>query len=224
MSVPAVLVGNRTLLSWHKSQKLLFKPTHTHSSATTRFHSDLRSTMRVSLAILFSTMATSSAFSPVSRSPTANPITGLHMSSPVKVPITITGDNVDLTTALSDYVNLKVDRTLGKLSSVSGVSHCDVFLTVNKNPKVNILSEWWAADGWCLWRGKARGYIWIWLFPALCMFWVSYVYNIANHPFSWIFAVGWELPHCRGRDYVEGHHIPCRWNLPRHVCFYWLGS
>jgi putative sigma-54 modulation protein len=58
------------------------------------------------------------------------------MSSPVKVPITITGDNVDLTTALSDYVNLKVDRTLGKLSSVSGVSHCDVFLTVNKNPKV----------------------------------------------------------------------------------------
>jgi len=86
-------------------------------------------------------MATSSAFSPVPLSSTANPITGLHMSSPVKVPITITGDNVDLTTALSDYVNLKVDRTLGKLSSVSGVSHCDVFLTVNKNPKVNILTE-----------------------------------------------------------------------------------
>ncbi|KAL3775177.1 hypothetical protein ACHAW5_004742 [Stephanodiscus triporus] len=92
--------------------------------------------MRAPLAILFSTMATSSAFSPVPRYSTANPITGLHMSSPVKVPITITGDNVDLTTALSDYVNLKLDRTLGKLSSVSGVSHCDVFLTVNKNPKV----------------------------------------------------------------------------------------
>lgn len=58
------------------------------------------------------------------------------MSSPVKVPITISGDNIDLTPALSDYVNQKVDRTLGKLSSVSGVSHCDVFLTVNKNPKV----------------------------------------------------------------------------------------
>jgi hypothetical protein len=64
------------------------------------------------------------------------------MSSPVKVPITITGDNVDLTTALSDYVKLKVDRTLGKLSSVPGVSHCDVFLTVNKNPKVNICKCW----------------------------------------------------------------------------------
>jgi hypothetical protein len=167
--------------------------------------------MRVSLAILFSAMATSSAFSPVPRSPTANPITGLHMSSPVKVPITITGDNVDLTTALSDYVNLKVDRTLGKLSSVSGVSHCDVFLTVNKNPKVNILSEWWAADGWCLWRGKARGCILIWLFPALGMFWVSFVWlgysqhcqpsiflnfcrrlRIATLPRSWL---RWRAPH-----------------------------
>ena len=59
------------------------------------------------------------------------------MSSPVKVPITITGDNIDLTPALSDYVNQKVERTLGKLSSVSAVSNCDVYLTVNKNPKVN---------------------------------------------------------------------------------------
>jgi len=58
------------------------------------------------------------------------------MSSPVKVPITISGDNIDLTPALSDYVNQKVERTLGKLSSVSAVSHCDVYLTVNKNPKV----------------------------------------------------------------------------------------
>jgi len=58
------------------------------------------------------------------------------MSSPVKVPITISGDNIDLTPALSDYLNEKVDRTLGKLSAVSGVSNCDVFLTVNKNPKV----------------------------------------------------------------------------------------
>jgi len=58
------------------------------------------------------------------------------MSSAVKVPITITGDNIDLTPALTDYVNSKVDRTLGKLSSVSAVSHCDVYLTVNKNPKV----------------------------------------------------------------------------------------
>lgn len=54
----------------------------------------------------------------------------------VKVPITLTGDNIDLTPALQEYANEKLERTLGKLSSVSGVSHCDVHLTVNKNPKV----------------------------------------------------------------------------------------
>lgn len=92
--------------------------------------------MHASLIILLSTMATSSAFTPAPQvSARAN--TALHMSEPVKVPITITGDNIDLTPALSDYVNQKVERTLGKLSTVNGVSHCDVFLTVNKNPKVD---------------------------------------------------------------------------------------
>lgn len=86
-------------------------------------------------------MATSSVgFSPVPQFSTtlsaSSSSSNLHMSSPVKVPITISGDNIDLTPALSDYVNQKVDRTLGKLSSVSAVSHCDVYLTVNKNPKV----------------------------------------------------------------------------------------
>eukprot|EP00578_Thalassiosira_sp_NH16_P028468 CAMPEP_0181104272 /NCGR_PEP_ID=MMETSP1071-20121207/15331_1 /TAXON_ID=35127 /ORGANISM="Thalassiosira sp., Strain NH16" /LENGTH=231 /DNA_ID=CAMNT_0023187443 /DNA_START=102 /DNA_END=797 /DNA_ORIENTATION=- len=82
-------------------------------------------------------MATSSAFSPTPQhSRILNSNKGLHMSSPVKVPITISGDNIDLTPALSDYVNQKVERTVGKLSSVSAVSNCDVFLTVNKNPKV----------------------------------------------------------------------------------------
>lgn len=94
--------------------------------------------MRTSSIILLSTLATSAAFAPAPqyspRALTANK--GLHMSSPVKVPITISGDNIDLTPAISDYVNSKVERTLGKLSSVSAVSHCDVFLTVNKNPKV----------------------------------------------------------------------------------------
>lgn len=88
------------------------------------------------LMILFSIMATSSAFSPVHPIASAR-VSALHMSSAVKVPITITGDNIELTPALTDYVNLKVDRTLGKLSSVSAVSHCDVYLTVNKNPKVS---------------------------------------------------------------------------------------
>jgi len=95
--------------------------------------------MHASVMLLISTMATASAFAPApqisTRAPTSTS-TGLHMSSPVKVPITIAGDNIDLTPALSDYVNQKVERTLGKLSSVPDVSNCDVFLTVNKNPKV----------------------------------------------------------------------------------------
>lgn len=93
--------------------------------------------MRVSLVVLLSAVATSSAFSPVPQTATRAANTALHMSSPVKVPITISGDNIDLTPALSDYVNEKVERTLGKLSAVAATTHCDVFLTVNKNPKVN---------------------------------------------------------------------------------------
>ena len=98
--------------------------------------------MRPSLLLLFSASATSTvlAFSPapqITTTTTRGNNIALHMSSPVKVPITITGDNIDLTPALSDYVNQKVERTLGKLSSVSAVSNCDVYLTVNKNPKVN---------------------------------------------------------------------------------------
>jgi putative sigma-54 modulation protein len=57
----------------------------------------------------------------------------------LKSPIVITGDNIDLTPALSDYVNQKIEKTLGKLPTA--VSHCDVYLTVNKNPKVRKLTH-----------------------------------------------------------------------------------
>jgi len=92
--------------------------------------------MRSSL-MLISMASSAVAFCPVPQFTTSRAASSnLHMSSPVKVPITITGDNIDLTPAISDYVNEKVERTLGKLSSVAAVSHCDVYLTVNKNPKV----------------------------------------------------------------------------------------
>lgn len=87
--------------------------------------------MRSSLILLASTMATSSvAFAPAPLSSTR-----MNTHSHLKA-VTISGDNIDLTDALQDYVNKKVDATLGKLSSVSGVTNCNVFLTVNKNPKV----------------------------------------------------------------------------------------
>ena len=92
--------------------------------------------MRSSL-MLISMASSAVAFTSVPQFTTSQASSSnLHMSSPVKVPITITGDNIDLTPAISDYVNEKVERTLGKLSSVAAVSHCDVYLTVNKNPKV----------------------------------------------------------------------------------------
>ena len=92
--------------------------------------------MRSSSLILLTALATSEAFAPNANLSTRNMNVnnGLHMT--VKVPITLTGDNIDLTPALQEYANEKLERTLGKLSSVSGVTHCDVHLTVNKNPKV----------------------------------------------------------------------------------------
>ena len=97
--------------------------------------------MRSSPVLLLSALATvTNAFAPNTntnlsvRNMNVNHDSGLHMT--VKVPITLTGDNIDLTPALTDYANQKLDRTLGKLSTMSGVTHCDVYLTVNKNPKV----------------------------------------------------------------------------------------
>lgn len=52
------------------------------------------------------------------------------------VPIVISGNNIEVTAALNDYVNSKLERTIGKLSSSGVVKDCDVHLTVNKNPKV----------------------------------------------------------------------------------------
>ena len=53
------------------------------------------------------------------------------------VPIIISGNNIEVTAALNDYVNSKLERTIGKLSSSGAVKDCDVHLTVNKNPKVS---------------------------------------------------------------------------------------
>jgi hypothetical protein len=93
--------------------------------------------MRTQSLILLTALATSDAFAPNANLSTRNMNVvnhGLQMT--VKVPITISADNIDLTPALNDYANQKLERTLGKLSVVSGVSGCDVHLSVNKNPKV----------------------------------------------------------------------------------------
>mmetsp|Transcript_15703 Transcript_15703/g.28568 ORF Transcript_15703/g.28568 Transcript_15703/m.28568 type:complete len:242 (-) Transcript_15703:267-992(-) len=80
-------------------------------------------------------LASISAFAPA---PSFRPRTGsLQMSSTESVvPIIITGNNIDVTPALSDYVNKKLSNTVGKLTSTGIVLDCDVHLSVNKNPKV----------------------------------------------------------------------------------------
>lgn len=93
--------------------------------------------MRLSIALLLASSAVASAFttSNLQRVPTAfNPLL-LRMSSET-APIVVTGNNIDVTDALKDYVNEKMGRTLGKLSSSGEVKVCDVHLSVNKNPSV----------------------------------------------------------------------------------------
>lgn len=64
--------------------------------------------------------------------------TALSMSAAVEeVPITVTGNNIDLTPPLVDYVNQKLERPLGKLRANGIIQDCAVHLIVNKNPKVS---------------------------------------------------------------------------------------
>mmetsp|Transcript_15161 Transcript_15161/g.25154 ORF Transcript_15161/g.25154 Transcript_15161/m.25154 type:complete len:238 (-) Transcript_15161:203-916(-) len=64
------------------------------------------------------------------------PASFLGMSSAVDVPITVTGNNIDVTPALVEYVNKKLERPLGKLRANGIIKDCSVHLIVNKNPKV----------------------------------------------------------------------------------------
>ena len=54
------------------------------------------------------------------------------------VPIILNGQNIELTPALTEYVNKRIGGILRKLASSGSVRECDVVLSVNKNPKVRI--------------------------------------------------------------------------------------
>jgi putative sigma-54 modulation protein len=62
----------------------------------------------------------------------------LGMSSGVAgdVSLVITGNNIDLTPSLQDYVEKRIGTILNKLGSGGIVRECDVHLSVCKNPKV----------------------------------------------------------------------------------------
>ena len=62
----------------------------------------------------------------------------LSMSSETTndVNLVLNGKNIELTPALSDYVDKRIGGPLRKLASGGVVRECDVHLSVNKNPKV----------------------------------------------------------------------------------------
>lgn len=90
--------------------------------------------MRLSLLLSASLLASSSAFAPLANNQRASVMAPLHMSTE-SVSYVITGNNIDVTPALNEYVTSKLDKIVGKIST-SAISECDVHLTVNKNPKV----------------------------------------------------------------------------------------
>ena len=126
------------------------------ASSTKTISAAATATALLFVAASLSSPSTVSAFSPVSDVRTVGAfgrtaVTGaassyLSMSTEeasassttaTSVPIVVTGNNVDLTEALTDYITAKIDRTVGKMSSSGAVMDCDVHLTVNKNPKVS---------------------------------------------------------------------------------------
>ena len=92
--------------------------------------------MRLTAAIIASLVGSAVAFAPQPNLAPA-PSAALRMSTEA-VPITVTGNNIEVTPALQDYVVKKLERTVGKLASSGAVKDCDVHLIVNKNPKVRV--------------------------------------------------------------------------------------
>lgn len=91
--------------------------------------------MRLAAAVIASLVGSAVAFAPQPNLARRSPLSALQMSTEA-VPITVTGNNIEVTPALQDYVVKKLERTVGKLASSGAVKDCDVHLIVNKNPKV----------------------------------------------------------------------------------------
>ena len=52
------------------------------------------------------------------------------------VALVVTGNNIDVTTSLQEYVEKRIGGPLKKLGGDGVVRECDVHLSVYKNPKV----------------------------------------------------------------------------------------
>lgn len=92
--------------------------------------------MRITQLIVSALFVSTGAFTVPSGYQRPKSFLSMSTTEADSVPIIVSGNNIEVTPALNDYINSKLDRIIGKLSSSGAVQDCDVHLTVNKNPKV----------------------------------------------------------------------------------------
>jgi len=91
--------------------------------------------MRLSILTLFQIVTTAKAFTISSPAFKATKLYSTTEST-TDPKIIITGNNIEVTEALSEYVTRKLDSPLSKVTSNGYVREVDVHMSVNKNPKV----------------------------------------------------------------------------------------
>ena len=94
--------------------------------------------MRLTSLLLLSPLL-ASAF--VQQSQIKHPGFALQMSTPTEsgVALVVTGNNIEVTSALQEYVEKRIGGPLRKLGGDGIVRECDVHLSVYKNPKVSFV-------------------------------------------------------------------------------------
>jgi putative sigma-54 modulation protein len=89
--------------------------------------------MRITLLLLSPLLASAFMVAPNNNSPTRR---SMSTESTQDINLVVNGRNIELTPAISEYVEKKIGAPLRKLASGGVVRECDVHLSVNKNPKV----------------------------------------------------------------------------------------
>ncbi|KAG5193143.1 ribosomal protein rpS22, plastidal [Tribonema minus] len=82
----------------------------------------------------FSGARSAALYTPALASTGSRQVLKAVMQDSARKPVLITGNNIDVTPALMDYVNKKMDKVVEKLGGV--VTKVDVHLSVNKNPRI----------------------------------------------------------------------------------------
>lgn len=142
-----MIVGKVTIFPREGVNKL--NPTRLHQSlqkpTTLKIKNNLLTMLRLAsffvicplLAAAFTAQGFQRTINPTATANNNNRPPVLHMSTePGDVNLVVNGNNIDLTPALTDYVEKRIGGPLRKLGGGGIVRECDVHLSVYKNPKV----------------------------------------------------------------------------------------